>query len=82
MIAIKDTEFDSKLLTGIRVGLSKARELGYPVERMDVTASLSQGLCSVHFAPLADPGAILTGGDLSLSIDPQTKEVTAVERGQ
>ena len=82
MIAIKDSEFDAQLLTGIRVALSKARELGYLVERMDVTASLSQGLCSVHFAPLSDPGTILTGGDLSLSIDPQTNEVKAVERGQ
>lgn len=82
MIAIKDTEFDAQLLAGIRAGLSKARELGYPVERMDVTASLSQGRCSVHFAPIADAGTILAGGDLSLSFDPQTKEVTAVERGQ
>jgi len=35
MIAIHDTEFDSRLLTGIRVALRKARELGYPVERME-----------------------------------------------
>jgi hypothetical protein len=82
MIAIKNTEFDAQLLTGIRLGLSKARELGYPVERMDVTASLSDGICSVHFAPLASPGTILTGGDLSVSVDPQTNEVKAVERGQ
>lgn len=82
MIAINDTEFNAQLLTGIRVALSKARELGYLLERMDVTASLSQGLCTVHFAPLADPGTIMTGGDLSLSIDPRTEAVTAVERGQ
>jgi hypothetical protein len=82
MIAIKDPEFDAQLLTGIRVALSKARELGYPVERMDVTASLSRGICSVHFAPFADPGTIVVGGDLSLSIDSQTNEVTGVQRGQ
>jgi hypothetical protein len=82
MIAIKDSQFDAQLLTGIRVALSKARELGYAVERMDVTASVSEGICSVHFAPLADPGTIVAGGDLSLSIDPQTNEVTGVQRGQ
>jgi hypothetical protein len=82
MIATKDTEFDAQLLAGIRVALSTARELGYLVERMDMTASLSEGLCSVHFAPVAPPGMIVAGGDLSLSIDPQTKVVTAVERGQ
>ncbi|HVT27549.1 MAG TPA: hypothetical protein VHE81_05975 [Lacipirellulaceae bacterium] len=82
MIAAKDSEFDLQLLTGIRVGLSKARELGCPVERMDVTASLSHGRCSLHFSPIADPGTILAGGDLSLSIDAQTKEVTTIERGQ
>jgi hypothetical protein len=82
MMLVKDPKFDAQLLTGISVALSKARELGYPVERMDVTASLSQGICSVHFAPLADTGTIVTGGDLSLSIDPETKEVSGVERGQ
>jgi hypothetical protein len=82
MIAIKDPEFDAQLLTGIRVALTKARELGYPVESMDITASVSKGICSVHFAPFADPGKIVAGGELPLSIDPQTNEVTGVERGQ
>ena len=82
MIAVKDPEFDSRLLTGIQVALSKARELGYPVERMDVTASVSQGICSVHFAPLPDLGTIATGGDLSLNVDPQTQKVIRVKRGQ
>jgi hypothetical protein len=82
MIAVKDPQFDAQLLTGIRVALSKARELGYAVERMDITASVSKGICSVHLAPLAEPGTIAVGGDLSLSIDPQTNEITRVQRGQ
>jgi hypothetical protein len=44
MIPVRDQEFDARLLTGIRVALRKARELGYPVERMDVTASVLGGL--------------------------------------
>jgi hypothetical protein len=82
MIAVKEQEFDARLLTGIRVALRKARELGYPVERMDVTASVLGGSCSVHFAPLAEAGAIVTGGDLTLSIDPEAEEVIGFLRGQ
>jgi len=82
MIAVKDPEFDTRLLTGIQVALRKARELGYPVERMDVTASVSRGICSIHFAPLSAPGTIATGGDLSLNVDPQSQEVVGIKRGQ
>jgi len=82
MIAVKDPEFDTRLLTGIQVALRTARELGYPVERMDVTASVTQEICSVHFAPLPQPGTIATGGDLSVKVDPQRQEVVGFHRGQ
>jgi hypothetical protein len=82
MIATKSPEFDARLLTGIRVALGKARELGYAVERMDVTASVSKGICKVYFAPLVDPETIITGGDLSLVVDPQTEQITRLQRGQ
>jgi hypothetical protein len=82
MIAVKEPEFDSQLLRGIRVALRKARELGYAVERMDVTASVSDGICSVHFAPIAIPGTIIAGGDLSLTVVPETEEIAGVRRGQ
>lgn len=82
MIAVNDSEFDARLLTGIQVALRKARELGYPVERMDVTASVTEGICSVHFAPLPQPGTIVTGGDLSVNVDPQRQEVVGFNRGQ
>ena len=73
MIAVKDSEFDTHLLAGIRIALQKARELGYQVEQMDVTASVCAGSCSVHFAPIAEAGTIMTGGDLSLTIDAGTE---------
>jgi hypothetical protein len=82
MISVKDPEFDARLLNGIRVALRKARELGYNVERMDVSASVSEGVCSVHFAPLARPGTIVAGGDLSLTVAPDTEEILEVKRGQ
>lgn len=75
-------EFDTQFLAGIRAALRKARELGYEVERMDVTASLFEGGCSVHFAPITAPGTIATGGDLTLTIDPRTGAVVEIKRGQ
>ncbi len=80
--AAQSTEHETRLLTGIRIALRKARELGYAVERMDVTPSVSEGSCSVHLAPIPDPGTVLTGGDLSLRVDPQTEEITELQRGQ
>jgi hypothetical protein len=82
MIAVKEPEFDARLLTGIQLALRKARELGYPVERMDVTASVTQGICSVHFARLPQPGTIATGGDLSVNVDALRQEVVGFKRGQ
>jgi hypothetical protein len=82
MSVVNDTAHDTQLLAGIRVGLRKARELGYDVERMDVTASISREVCAVHFAPIPQPGFITAGGDLSLTINSQTEEVIECKRGQ
>jgi hypothetical protein len=49
---------------------------------MDVTASMSEGVCSVHFAPPTKPGMISTGGDLAVSVDPQSEEIRRIARGQ
>lgn len=82
MIAVTNSEFDARLLSGIRVALRKARELGYPVERMDLTASVSDEACAVYFAPVAAAGTIMTGGDLSVIVDSETEQITEVKRGQ
>lgn len=82
MPAIQDAEFETRLLAAIRTGLRKARELGYDVEQMDVTASPCEGLWAVHFGPLEVPGTITTGGDLSLTVDPYTEQVIDFKRGQ
>lgn len=76
------SEFDSRLLTGIQVALNKARELGYPVERMDVTASVSDETCAVHFSRMPVPGTIHTGGDVSMTVDPAALAVISIKRGQ
>ena len=82
MIAARESEFDVRLLTGIQVALKKARELGYPVERMDVTASVTDDACAVHFSRSPAPGTIHTGGDVSMTVDPAAQAVIAVKRGQ
>jgi hypothetical protein len=76
------SEYDTQLVRGIQTALRKARELGYGVEAMDVTASLSQGVCNIHFAPLAPPGYIKSGGDLTLLVNAETDELIRYERGQ
>lgn len=82
MIALQTSEFDARLLTGIQVALRKARELGYPVERMDVTASVTGDACAVHFSRIPAPGTIVTGGDVSMTIAPAAQAVLTVKRGQ
>jgi hypothetical protein len=82
MSMVTQPEYDTQLLTGIRVGLLKARELGYTVENMDVSASVSEGLCAIHFAPVSAPGFITAGGDLSLTVNVCSEEVVEYKRGQ
>lgn len=82
MNPVQQSEYDTQLVGGIRTALSKARELGYEVEGMDVTVSVSEGVCSVHFAPVAASGFVVTGGDLTVTIDSRTGEVVQFKRGQ
>ena len=82
MNVLQEPAFDAHLLTGIRVALQTAREFGYDVERMDVTASVTGETCSVHLSPLEEPGYITAGGDLSLTIDSRSGTVLDCQRGQ
>lgn len=82
MSVATSTDYDVLFVRGIQMGLRKARELGYFVESMDLTASVSQGVCHIYFAPLHTPGSIRSGGDLSLSVNPATDELLDCQRGQ
>jgi hypothetical protein len=82
MSVATEADYDTQLVGGIRAALRKARELGYPVESMDVTASVSEGVCNVHFARIAAPGYIVAGGDLTLTVNADTDELIEVKRGQ
>ncbi len=64
-----ESEFDTQLVRGIQTALRKARELGYPVEIMDITASVSTGY-------------ITSGGDLTLFVNAESDELIHYERGQ
>ena len=76
------SDYDTQLVRGIQTALRTARGLGYPVETMDITASVSQGVCTIHFAPLPALGIIQSGGDLTVTIDAETDELIQYERGQ
>jgi hypothetical protein len=73
--------FDTHLIRGIQTALRQARGLGYHVETMDITASVSNGVCHIHFSPIPSPGTIQTGGDLTVSINSDTDEIIGYERG-
>jgi hypothetical protein len=75
-------DFDTQLLRGIQTALRQARGLGDHVETMDITASVSDGVCHVHFSPIPAPGTIQTGGDLTVSVNSDTDEIIGYERGQ
>ena len=76
------SDYDTQLVRGIQTALRKARELGYHVESMDVSASVAEGICTIHFAPLPTPGSIHTGGDLTVTINAETDELIKYVRGQ
>ncbi len=82
MSALADSEYDSQLFRGIQTALRQAREWGYVVESMDITASVLEGLCHVHLAPLPKPGRLTCGGDLTVTVDAETGQLLSFQRGQ
>ena len=76
------SDYDTQLVRGIQTALRKARELGYHVETMDISASVAEGICTIHFTPLPTPGFIQTGGDLTVTINAETDELMEYKRGQ
>ena len=75
-------DFDTQLVRGIQTALRQARALGDHVETMDITASVSDGVCHIHFSPIPALGTIQTGGDLTVSVNSDTDEIIGFERGQ
>ncbi len=73
---------DTQLPGAIETALSQARQLNYPVENMDISASMKNGNYVVHFFPVCTPGAIVMGGDLEIIIDSAGHQVLDFSRGQ
>ena len=76
------SDYDTQLVRGIQTALRTARELGCHVETMDISASVAEGICTIHFAPFPTPGFIQTGGDLTFTINAKTDELMDYKRGQ
>src|SRR5437773_677791 len=70
------------LVKAFEVALDKAREFEYELERMKVTFSVSDDACTAYFEVVPEPGHVVLGGDLSVKIDLNTKQVIDFERGQ
>lgn len=74
--------YDTQLLGAIEAALSQARQLSYPVENMDISASMKDGNCVIHFSPVAASGTLVMGGDLEVTIDSISHQVLGFSRGQ
>jgi len=70
------------LVKAFEVALDKARELKYQLERMKVTFSVADDACTAYFEVVPEPGHLVLGGDLTVKIDLNTKQVIDFERGQ
>jgi hypothetical protein len=74
--------FETKLLTAVKTGIIKARELGYPVEKMKLSTWVENNHCFVYFEPQPEPDTIVTGGDLTVKIDFDRNHIVEILRGQ
>ena len=74
--------YDTQLLGAIEAALSQARQLNYPVENMDIAASMKDGNCIIHFLPVSAPGTVMMGGDLEVTVDSHSHQVLEFSRGQ
>ncbi len=70
------------LVKAFEVALDKAREFKYELERMKVTFSVLDDACIAYFEVVPEPGHAVLGGDLTVRIDLNTKQVIDFERGQ
>ena len=79
---VQAEQYDAQLVGAIGVAIGKARELGYDVEAMSVKASVADRTCTVYFEPVPEPGSAILGGDLTVDVNLDTKEIVKFERGQ
>ena len=74
--------YDANLVKALEAAMKKARELGYEIERMKVTLSVSQSVCKAYFETIPKPGHAILGGDLTIEMDFETHRIINFERGQ
>jgi hypothetical protein len=74
--------YDSKLVAALGVAIKKARELGYGIEKMKITLSVTDRVCTAYFETIPEPGHAILGGDLTIKVDINTQTVIDFERGQ
>ena len=69
-------------MKAFEVALDKAHELKYQLERMKVTFSVADHACTAYFEVVPEPRHVVLGGNLTVKIDLNTKQVIDFERGQ
>jgi len=74
---IQSTVFISEA-EAVKIATAKAKELGYPVEEMNIQSKIKDNEVVVYF----QPKALQLGGDLTIRVDMENSSVIDVIRGQ
>jgi hypothetical protein len=75
-------EHDRRLAKGLEVAILTARKLDYGVEQSEISFSMTDDICTVHFAPMDTPDEIVMGGDLTVRVDVESNKLLDYEFGQ
>jgi hypothetical protein len=81
MIA-QQQSYDVELVKALERALQQARALGYATERMRVSLSVAEDVCTTYFEVVPPRGQVILGGDLTVQVDLNTQKIIHFERGQ
>jgi hypothetical protein len=82
MMVAQQQSYDTELVKALERALKQARSLGYDAEKMRVSLSVADDVCTTYFEVVPPPGQVILGGDLTVQIDLNTQNVIHFELGQ
>lgn len=81
-MSAQQLSYDAELVRALERALKQARSLGYDAEKMRVSLSVADDVCTTYFEVVPPPGQVVLGGELTVQVDLNTQHVINFERGQ
>ena len=81
-MSTQQLSYDAELVSALERALKQARSLGYDAEKMRVSLSVAEDVCTTYFEVVPPPGQVVLGGELTVQVDLNTQHVINFERGQ